>query len=1594
MTIVDSQSSTTLSTQHICSSIESVTKNDNCPNPFTFNIMDEYEKNDTTWKLDFKVFQQASILNSRDLVGEIQRRYDNSVPCPYTRQMNITKCCPNWTGSNCDQVATSNNTLIVNDNGPLPFATCVLWGLFHYRTFDGTQFEFTGSCNYKLGGTQTWQVNVRPTGCTNWQKCSKQLSMLFGSVNVTAEGNNVIVNGVTLNPIEGITISGVTIERRGNYTYLTYSDGVRVKWDEATVIDLTVDVSFKGRVSGLCGDYDGDSQNDLTLFDRTVSSSAAVFGNQWRLDSSCSEVPSLGEVCSDDDVKQQAIAACQILIDSSDVFGTCLQVVNGQQYYNTCIIDYCITAASYQNQLQQAICNSYTALARDCTDNYIDVNWRTASRCPKSCPNNMTYVECASNCPKTCQSLSQTISESDTCMSDCSPGCICPVGTVLDLGQNQQCVKPDHCTCYYRGNYYQAGDNINIDCNKCTCSSGSWQCSKFACPRTCTVMGNGHIDTYDGKTYTLIGSCQYTLLEGANSDLSSKLRVMYTNTKNIRTNELVIVHYGNTVNIKGSQIVANGQPGVQLPHRINDLLIRQATSVLLSVEGTDFSIYFDGFRVYITLGPSFINQTRGLCGTFNYITRDDYQTPNGLIETNLIAFADAYKISQTCNTPLQTTSCSLFPANELAARTTCQNLLKDPVFAPCISVLEPSFYIESCTADLCDDISSDYISTYTCYHLATYAHKCADRGIVIDWMSKTSLSNACQIAPYPYGQCSSSDDVSSSTSYSECVSACDYSCSDLDQKSSLNCENQCLPGCACPTDTFYDVKSRSCIRAEQCPCYDISTKSYIQPGQNILRTCTNCTCLNGAFQCDNPDCLLTMTCPGNQIYSNNASTCPKTCDNIVSFSDCNTYKQGCTCPSGQVLTHDGITCVPVNECPCRYNQRSYATGDQIRQSCNNCTCSGGRWSCTKIQCDSTCIATGDPHYITFDGMRYSYEGNCQYYLAKEKNNTFSILAENVPCGSTGVTCTKNIIIDYLGSIIDLQRGRNVIFNGIEIENYESVPKIYGQVSVFKSGVFTIISTPDFLIKWDEATRIYLTVYSKHRGNMEGLCGNYNDDNADDIRTAQGITGSIIEMANSWKTAPTCGNLQESLVDNSDPCFGHEQRRDWATTECSLIRGKSIDNPFNPCIELIDPTQLDIYYKECLFDACNCDRGGDCECLCTSLASFAEKCNSIGVPVKWRRPNRCPMQCDNNKVYMACGPICPETCSGKDYFGCELSGCVEGCFCPNGLLMDETGTCVPISSCTCAYDNKYYPSGSTIVRGCEICSCTNGSFVCSQLTTKECQQDCSSFNEFQCSTSKECIPKTWKCDKVPDCADKSDEDNCVYECSNQTSFTCRNGQCVDITYRCDGLPNCRDGSDEVNCTYIQPCREFLCSRSKKCISKTWVCDGSIDCGMGDDSDEAADCKQEHCDLNSGRYFQCADSRDCLPITSKCDAHKDCLDGSDERGCVCSCSEQFSCETICQCLNMSRVCDGIPDCIDQTDEKNCTCTSNEYTCSGGGCINGTQLCDRMVNCPKGDDETHPDCTVTTTPIPSTIVTTSGSTHVPTVGKLVQISHDAPG
>ena len=80
-----------------------------------------------------------------------------------------------------------------------------------------------------------------------------------------------------------------------------------------------------------------------------------------------------------------------------------------------------------------------------------------------------------------------------------------------------------------------------------------------------------------------------------------------------------------------------------------------------------------------------------------------------------------------------------------------------------------------------------------------------------------------------------------------------------------------------------------------------------------------------------------------------------------------------------------------------------------------------------------------------------------------------------------------------------------------------------------------------------------------------------------------------------------------------------------------------------------------------------------------------------------------IQCEKGKIYTACGPNCQPTCRDiflNDNNNCKESICQEGCFCPEGKVMDETGTCVLPEECPCIDQNLAYAAGSKIVRNCD------------------------------------------------------------------------------------------------------------------------------------------------------------------------------------------------------------------------------------------------------------------------------------------------------
>ena len=82
-----------------------------------------------------------------------------------------------------------------------------------------------------------------------------------------------------------------------------------------------------------------------------------------------------------------------------------------------------------------------------------------------------------------------------------------------------------------------------------------------------------------------------------------------------------------------------------------------------------------------------------------------------------------------------------------------------------------------------------------------------------------------------------------------------------------------------------------------------------------------------------------------------------------------------------------------------------------------------------------------------------------------------------------------------------------------------------------------------------------------------------------------------------------------------PCSVQKEREQWSYKQCNIINR----DVFKPNHSVVDPGP---YFDACYFDTCGCDIGGDCQCLCTAVAAYAQVCTSHGVHIKWRSQGFC------------------------------------------------------------------------------------------------------------------------------------------------------------------------------------------------------------------------------------------------------------------------------------------------------------------------------------------------------------------------------------
>ncbi|XP_073745913.1 mucin-6 [Callorhinus ursinus] len=1153
---------------------------------------------------------------------------------------------------------------------------CSTWGAGHFSTFDGHVYDFPGTCNYIFAAIckdapSTFSVQLRrgPSG-----NISRVIVELGASV-VTVQKAVISVKDVGVVSLP-YTSNGLQITPFGQSVQLVAKQlelELVVMWGPGSHLLVLVEKRHMGKLCGLCGDFNG-KQTDEFLSEEGKLLEPHTYAALQTLDDP-SEICTYVPVTSPQVPQAEHAQTCTELL--TQVAPECN--VPREPFVLSCQADMAECVLPGQRNCSCATLSEYSRQCR--MAGQAVRKWRGPGLCSVGpCPANQVYQECGEACIKTCSNPQHT------CSSFCTFGCFCPEGMVLDdVSKNHTCMPVTRCPCMLNGVVYAPGEVMTAACQTCHCTMGHWTCTEQPCPRRCSLEGSSFVTTFDARPYRFHGTCTYILLQSPQLPDGGSLVASYDKSGYSHSETalaaVIYISREDKIVISRDEVLTNNRNTKWLPYKTRNITVFRQTSTHLQMTttfGLELVIQLEPvFQVYVTVGPQFRGQTRGLCGTFNGDTTDDFMASTGIVEGTASLFVDSWRTGN-CPASLEreTDPCSMSQLNKVCAETHCSVLVRDStVFQRCHATVNPRPFYKRCVYQACN-----YEETlpHVCAALSDYARMCATHGILLrDWRS--SVDNCT--TPCTGNQTFGYD-----------IRACGRTCLSLSDRAT-ECHLSAVPvdGCNCPEGTYLNHKAQ-CVRKAQCPCL-LDSNKYILADQSAMVNGVICYCINGRLSCPGRPQMLLATCSAPKTFqacgesSENTfgAACAPTCQMLATGTPCVPTKcePGCVCAKGLYENAAG-QCVPPEECPCEFAGVSYPRGAELHTDCKTCTCSRGKWACWQsARCSSTCTLYGEGHVVTFDGQRFTFDGSCGYILttdgcgANNSQPTFKVLTENVVCGKSGVTCSRAIKI-FLGGLSIVLADRNYTVRGED-------PHVRLRVNTGSLNLVLDIAIGNrynMTLVWNKHMTVFIRITRTTQDALCGLCGNYNGNMKDDFETRSNyVASSELEFVNSWKDSPLCGDTSLAL----DPCSLNTFRRSWAERKCSIINSPT----FTACHSQVYRLP---YYEACVQDTCGCDTGGDCECLCDAVAAYAKACLDKGVCVDWRTPDFCPVYCDFYNThaqgdgthqygqeancrwhYQPC--LCPK--HPQSFPDTNTEGCYN---CSQHEYFDpSTGTCVPCVS---------------------------------------------------------------------------------------------------------------------------------------------------------------------------------------------------------------------------------------------------------------------------------------------------------------------------
>ncbi|KAL6468240.1 hypothetical protein MHYP_G00239170 [Metynnis hypsauchen] len=681
---------------------------------------------------------------------------DESTQCTCTEgQLTCTQItCGD--GQTCRQAVTST----------VSSGTCRVASDLRYRTFDGVNFRFMGPCTYIF--TKVCDgVSVVPGFSVEVQKEQRRNSSvsMIQQVKVNLQGlrvtllrrdrRRIMVNGIWKNLPLSLYGDTVKVSAQGPVVELQTHFNLSVSYAKSGTLHVTVPNHFSDKLCGMCGNFNHVMDDDHKIVDGSLAENAQVLGQSWKSEDPPCEEPTKPSMCSEAEKLEYASEAyCGVLLSPHGPFSECSSALGAVSFFRSCVFEMCSTQGD-----PETFCDILQAFAKTCNDAGIPgTGWRNATYCRTSfktfytiiihnqfptalaCRAHSHFNACSSECTATCSMLDAT----ENCET-CKERCECDDGFLLS---GEKCVPADDCGCWVDGQHYGKGETfMQGDCKKqCLCAGqGTIQCSDASCvahevckvkdevlgcfpssPVTCSIYGDPHYITFDGKAYSFRGTCNYTIAKTCTASAASfTLTARNEGRSNSSSlNSVALDVDGLHLVIRKNRLVYVNGGQVTLPYS-------HSTSVKVLQKGpyvqvdTNFGLRFlfnGNDRLFVQLDERHKGTMCGLCGTYSGSQFDDFLTPDGNVVPYSHDFASSWNTHDkdwTCSDgSAEDPECP--PELDSEGFRECSKLLGE-AFKACHWFVPPQIFVNSCVSDHC---TSGGDLSQLCISLQNYVAAC------------------------------------------------------------------------------------------------------------------------------------------------------------------------------------------------------------------------------------------------------------------------------------------------------------------------------------------------------------------------------------------------------------------------------------------------------------------------------------------------------------------------------------------------------------------------------------------------------------------------------------------------------------------------------------------------------------------------------------------------------------------------------------------------------------------------------------------------------------------------------------------------------